>query len=93
MLSPPAGSGSRASLDAAWRTVRSAGRYDVFISANVRNALALGLFKRLTGRRRPLLMMTEMRLDDPMPGAKWRLKIALQRFTYTRGRCHVRVGT
>ena len=83
MLVPkPTARGSMASVAAAWDSVRRAMGCDVFISANVRNSLAVGLFKRLTGRRRPLVMMTEMRLDDPTNDLRWRLKAAVQRFAY-----------
>src|SRR5437762_996770 len=58
-------SGVLAGIVSVWRRTRLAWNYDVFISANVRNALALALAKRLLERRRPLLVMTEMRLDDP----------------------------
>ncbi len=76
------GGGLRASLGDSWRAVREGRRADVFISARVRNALALGVLKRLMRRERPLLVMTEMRLDDPRPGLAWRLKVALQRYGY-----------
>ena len=82
LVPPPAGRGLKATITGAFRTVYGARGYDAFISANVRNALALGLFKRLTGRRRPLLVLTEMRLDDPRPGLQWRVKVALQRFAW-----------
>lgn len=62
--------------------VRLARRHDVVITANVRNALALGLFKRLTFRRKPRHMMVEMRLDDQVPGLAWQAKLRLQRFAY-----------
>lgn len=76
------GGGLRASLRDSWQAVRNGRHADVFISARVRNALALGMLKRLTRRKRPLLVMTEMRLDDPRRGLKWRLKVALQRYAY-----------
>jgi glycosyltransferase involved in cell wall biosynthesis len=75
--------GAVARLRAVADLIRAARRSDVFISSNVRNALALGLYKRLTFARRPHLMMTEMRLDDPLPGLRWRAKVALQRFAFT----------
>ncbi len=82
VVSPPTGSGPAASLTLAVRTVWKSMGYDLFLSANVRNAMVLGLFKRLTGRHRPVLMMTEMRLDDPRPGLRWRLKVLVQRYAY-----------
>ena len=83
VLAAPTLRGAMASVDVAWRTIRDARRFDAFICANVRNALVLALFKRLTFRTRPVLIMTEMRLDDPRPGLVWRLKVALQRFAFT----------
>jgi glycosyltransferase involved in cell wall biosynthesis len=74
--------GALASYVAAWRAVRQARHHDVFVSANVRNALAAGLYKRLWRRQRPLLVMTEMRLDDPRRDLSWRAKLMLQRFGY-----------
>ena len=82
ILRPPVGRGPFASFDAAVRAVWNGSKFDAFISANVRNALALGLFKRCALRSRPALVMTEMRLDDPRPGLRWRVKLALQRFAY-----------
>lgn len=82
VMDRPTLGGHMASVSAAWQAVRRASSFDVFISANVRNSLAVGLFKRLTLRRRPVLVMTEMRLDDPTPDLRWRLKAALQRFAY-----------
>jgi hypothetical protein len=79
---PPPANGRFASLRAAWQAVRAAQRCDVFVSANVRNALAIGLMKRLTFRARPALIMTEMRLDDPRADLAWRAKVALQRYAY-----------
>lgn len=76
------GTGLRGFLSSAWATIKAGLRHDVFISANVRNSLALGFVKRLFGLRRPRLMMVEMRLDDPPPGLRWRVKVALQRFSY-----------
>jgi len=64
------------------RLLRQALRHDVVITANVRNALILGLFKRLSGRRMPRHMMVEMRLDDPRPTLAWRAKVAIQRFAF-----------
>lgn len=71
-----------ASLEAAARALVRGANADVLISGNPRNALVLGLLKRVTGRRRPLLMMTELRLDDPQPTMIWRAKVALQRVAY-----------
>ena len=82
VLSPPTMKGALASVEGAWHSLQAAWGADVFISGNPRNALALGLFKRLTRRRTPLVMMAEMRLDDPQPGLKWRLKVPVQRFAY-----------
>lgn len=82
VLPVPRGEGLRAGLQSAWDTIRNGLRHDVVISANVRNSLAMGFIKRLFGLRRPRLMMVEMRLDDPPPGLRWRLKVALQRFSY-----------
>lgn len=82
VLRPPVGHGLRASADAAVRTVWRSRTFDGFVSANVRNALALGFVKRCLGRRRPALVMTEVRLDDPQPGIRWRIKVRLQRFAY-----------
>jgi hypothetical protein len=75
-------SGVVARLRAMADLIRAARQSDVFISSNVRNALVLGLYKRLTFAPRPHLMMTEMRLDDPQPGLRWRAKVALQRFAF-----------
>lgn len=44
--------------------------------------MAVGLFKRLTGRTLPKVVLTEMRLDDWQPSLRWRLKVALQRFAF-----------
>lgn len=82
VLPVPPGKGLRAGLSSAWAMIKLGLRHDVVISANVRNSLALGFVKRLFGLRRPRLMMVEMRLDDPPPGWRWRLKVALQRFSY-----------
>lgn len=82
VLPVPGGKGLRAGLSSAWATIKMGLRHDVVISANVRNSLAMGFVKRLFGLRRPRLMMVEMRLDDPPPGLRWRLKVALQRFSY-----------
>ena len=82
ILRPPSGTGPLASLDGAVRAVWRARRFDGFISANVRNALAVGTFKRVVRRRSPLLVMTEMRLDDPRPGIGWRAKVAWQRYAF-----------
>jgi glycosyltransferase involved in cell wall biosynthesis len=82
VLAAPTMRGVLASVDVGWRTVRDARRFDAFICANVRNALVLALFKRVTFRSRPILVMTEMRLDDPRPGLAWRLKVGLQRFAF-----------
>jgi Glycosyl transferases group 1 len=79
---PHPGTGLKACLRGVWRSVRDGGRADVFVSANVRNALALGIFKRVTRRQWPLVVMTEMRLDDPQATLRWRLKVAVQRFGY-----------
>lgn len=84
VLPAPHGTGFRAAIASAWGIVRAGFRCDVVISANIRNALAIGLFKRLFGLNRPRLMMVEMRLDDPPPGLRWRLKVALQRFGYSK---------
>lgn len=81
---PVPGEGWRAFFSGAWATIKMGLRHDVVISANVRNSLAMGFVKRLFGLRRPRLMMVEMRLDDPPPGLRWRLKVALQRFSYAK---------
>ena len=78
---PKRGGGSRRPVRTAARVVWRSREFDAFVSANVRNALAIGLFKRLTGRRRPLLVMTEMRLDDTQDTFYWRTN-PLQRFAY-----------
>lgn len=82
ILRPPTGHGPSASLSVAARAIWQSRKFDVFISANVRNALAIGLFKRFTGRRRPLIVMTEMRLDDARPTLAWKVKVQVQRFGY-----------
>lgn len=82
VLPAPRLTGRLASLEAAARALVRGANSDVFISGNPRNALVLGLLKRVTGRRRPLLMMTELRLDDPQPTMIWRAKVALQRVAY-----------
>lgn len=82
VLRAPRLAGRFASVEAALRALLRGVAADVFISGNPRNALLLGLVKRITGRRRPLLMMTEMRLDDPRSTATWRLKVAVQRFAF-----------
>ena len=80
---PTGGRGIGGTLRNARDTIRAARQFDVFISANVRNALALGLFKRVTFSAKPTLLMTEMRLDDPRPGWRWRLKVGIQRFAFS----------
>lgn len=84
LVKPPSNDmgSTQATVTLAWRVLSQAWRYDAFVSANVRNALILGLFKRVTGRKTPAIVMTEMRLDDPRPGARWRFKVALQRYAY-----------
>lgn len=82
VVPPPTWRGGLASVQVGWRALTAARRADGFISGNPRNALIIGLWKRLTGRARPALMMVEMRLDDPRPGVAWRTKVALQRFAY-----------
>lgn len=84
LVLPAPGVGWRAFLSGAWATIKTGLRHDVVISANVRNSLAMGFVKRLFGLRWPRLMMVEMRLDDPPPGLRWRLKVALQRFSYAK---------
>ncbi|MCC7126644.1 MAG: glycosyltransferase family 4 protein [Acidobacteria bacterium] len=78
----PTWRGHWASVQIGWRALTAARSADAFISGNPRNALIIGLWKRLTGQTRPALMMVEMRLDDPRPGLAWRAKVALQRFAY-----------
>jgi hypothetical protein len=82
VLPPPKGHGLRPFFSSAWAMIKAGLGKDVIISANVRNSLAMGFVKRLFGLKRPRLMMVEMRLDDPPPGLRWRLKVALQRFSY-----------
>lgn len=79
---PSPGHGTVASLRIAVRALWEVRRFDGFISANVRTSLVIGLMKRLLGRRRPALVLTELRLDDARPDMAWRAKRALQRVGY-----------
>lgn len=79
---PPPGHGTVASVRIAARALREVRGFDGFISANVRTSLVIGLMKRLLGRRRPALVLTELRLDDARPDVVWRAKRALQRVGY-----------
>src|SRR5688500_4955922 len=63
-----------------WRFARTALGYDSVITANVRHALALGIAKRLLGRKLPRHIMVEARLDDSAPGLSWQFKVRLQRW-------------
>ncbi len=78
----PSHGGLLGALVAALRTVRLSWSADAFIGSTLRNTLALGLFKRLTGRARPVIVLTETRLDDPLPGWRWRFKVAVQRYAF-----------
>lgn len=70
-------------LSDAWALLRLARRHDAVITSKIRNALAVGLYKRLTGSR-IRHVVTEMRLDNARPGLFWKLKVALQRFAFRR---------
>ena len=78
----PTRAGSLGVLIAAWNTIRRSRDADAFVGSTLRNAMALGLFKRVTRRRRPTVVLTEMRLDEPQPGWRWLLKLAIQRYAF-----------
>lgn len=78
----PDRAGNLGVLTAAWNTIRCSRSADAFVGSTLRNTVALGLFKRVTRRRRPIVVLTEMRLDEPQPGWRWRLKLAIQRYAF-----------
>lgn len=78
----PSRRGVMGALEAGWNTIRRTRDADAFVCSTLRNAMALGLYKRISGSRRPRIVLTEMRLDEQRAGIRWRLKVALQRFAF-----------
>ena len=57
-------------------------RYDVLISANVRNAACFGLMRRVFPFGAPKIMVLEFRMDDEQNSSIWRLKRLFQRIAF-----------
>jgi glycosyltransferase involved in cell wall biosynthesis len=57
-------------------------KYDVLLSANVRNVACFGLIRRLLPFGAPKIVALELRMDDERDSITWRLKRLFQRFAF-----------
>lgn len=78
-LKPQRRLGYLGSLFYAFRVAMMWHRFDVLISANVRNAACFGLMRRLLPFGAPRIMVLELRLDDPRESRAWKTKRLFQR--------------
>jgi len=63
--------------------IKSMKHYDVVITANIKLAQLVGMYRALFFISRPKQFVLELMLDEETPGILWKLKLLLQRLSFS----------